>query len=1086
MAVKNISTFDIEDAQMIGEEDLTNFALSSTEIEQAGLNEPQQTGVNFSPSSFFYIGTQSEHIYFDGPKRLIRSSDFSAGVSGWIIRGDGSVEFNDGIFRGSLVAGSISIGTSPNWFRVDTSGNTWWGAANFVDAPASITPAGVIKMRSGDIAGWTIDNTSIKDASGSVGFSSAVTGGDDIRLWAGNTTPASAPFYVTEAGVLFASSATISGSITATTGAIGGFDIGSDYIRDAANTFGLASTVTVGDDVRFWAGAAFASRATAPFRVTEAGVFVASSATITGVINANTGYIGGATGWVVTANNIKDVAGLVGFSNTVTGGDDIRIWAGNATPASAPFRVTESGALVASSATITGVVTANTGFIGGATGWVVAANTIKDVAGLVGLSNVVTGGDDIRFWAGNTTPSSASFRVTESGALFASSATITGAITATSGAIGGWVVNATSIKDVAGLVGLSSAVTGGDDYRFWAGHVTPASAPFSVTEAGVLKATSGTIGGNTLGTNFISSTSFVSGPLGSGWRIQSNGSAEFQDVAVRGILRTSVFEKDTISAVNGMVLISKADVLASDMTALDASTVVITGETTFVANEVIRIKDGTNDEWMLVTNAASAPTYTVTRDLAGSYASNNNPVWKKGTAVVSMGVGAGSKTGFILLDSSSASSPFIDIYTRNSNTYSDTSLKARMGWLQGIVDSDVGLSSTDVWGLYSDSAYLKGTIVANSGRIGGASGWVITSNNIKDVAGLVGFSNTATGGDDIRIWAGNATPASAPFYVTESGVLVASSATISGSITATTGAVGGFNIGSDYIRDAADSFGLASTVTGGNDVRFWAGDTFANRATAPFRVYENGDITANQMTINGGIIDGTSTVNGSMASNVQQRAENIYTSGVFVGHKGDGLTVTNVNTTITRNYYTTDANTGGSFHTWRLSTNGGLGQFDRSSIGGANTSFNFNNNYDFFIRWKSVAGATNANLFWGILANGSVEPDPTVGIGATMTARHAAFIAATDGNIYASVADGTTQSLSAALTGITITTFNNYRIVLTSGSTALFYVNDVLKATLSSNVPSGTTLPNLFLGAQSTTSTKSDAIFYNNYILKVA
>lgn len=67
--------------------------------------------------------------------------------------------------------------------------------------------------------------------------------------------------------------------------------------------------------------------------------------------------------------------------------------------------------------------------------------------------------------------------------------------------------------------------------------------------------------------------------------------------------------------------------------------------------------------------------------------------------------------------------------------------------------------------------------------------------------------------------------------------------TVEGTIIATGGTIGGFDIGADYIRDSANSFGLASTVTGGNDVRFWAGATFANRATAPFRIYENGNIT---------------------------------------------------------------------------------------------------------------------------------------------------------------------------------------------------------------------------------------------------
>lgn len=79
-----------------------------------------------------------------------------------------------------------------------------------------------------------------------------------------------------------AAALTIVGSITATTGTIGGFSIGADYIRDSANTFGLASTVTTGDDVRFWAGAAFASRATAPARITEAGAAFFSNVTISG------------------------------------------------------------------------------------------------------------------------------------------------------------------------------------------------------------------------------------------------------------------------------------------------------------------------------------------------------------------------------------------------------------------------------------------------------------------------------------------------------------------------------------------------------------------------------------------------------------------------------------------------------------------------------------------------------------------------------------------------------------------------------------------------------------------------------------
>lgn len=134
---------------------------------------------------------------------------------------------------------------------------------------------------------------------------------------------------------------------------IGGFEIGADYVRDAANAMGLASTVTVGDDVRFWAGSTYASRSSAPFRVTEAGAVTASNATISGNITASSGAIGGFT---IDTDNIRDAANTFGLASTVSGSDDVRFFAGNsfANRASAPFRVTESGAVTASSMTITG------------------------------------------------------------------------------------------------------------------------------------------------------------------------------------------------------------------------------------------------------------------------------------------------------------------------------------------------------------------------------------------------------------------------------------------------------------------------------------------------------------------------------------------------------------------------------------------------------------------------------------------------------------------------------------------------------------------------------------------------------------
>jgi len=98
----------------------------------------------------------------------------------------------------------------------------------------------------------------------------------------------------------------------------------------------------------------------------------------------------------------------------------IAFYAGNATPGSAPFRVTSGGAM-----------TAESGSVGG---WTINSDSLALGSGSTarGMSAGSTS-----FFAGSGTPGSAPFRVTSAGALTATNATITGAITATSGSFSG-------------------------------------------------------------------------------------------------------------------------------------------------------------------------------------------------------------------------------------------------------------------------------------------------------------------------------------------------------------------------------------------------------------------------------------------------------------------------------------------------------------------------------------------------------------------------------------------------------------------------------------------------------------------------
>ena len=104
--------------------------------------------------------------------------------------------------------------------------------------------------------------------------------------------------------------------------------------------------------------------------------------------------------------------------------------------------------------------------------------------------------------------------------------------------------------------------------------------------------------------------------------------------------------------------------------------------------------------------------------------------------------------------------------------------------------------------------------------------------------------------------------------VTSAGTL-----TIVGAITATTGTIGGFSIGATTISatnltltsGAANTANIAvgtganlggmNSGNAGTDIAFWAGATFANRATAPFRVNLQGDVTATSITLPADVID---------------------------------------------------------------------------------------------------------------------------------------------------------------------------------------------------------------------------------------
>ena len=77
--------------------------------------------------------------------------NYTQGSAGFRLNNDGSVEFNDGTFRGDLVAGTIDIGN--NAFQVDSQGRLFMGASTFGGANFSVDANGTLVASGATIAG---------------------------------------------------------------------------------------------------------------------------------------------------------------------------------------------------------------------------------------------------------------------------------------------------------------------------------------------------------------------------------------------------------------------------------------------------------------------------------------------------------------------------------------------------------------------------------------------------------------------------------------------------------------------------------------------------------------------------------------------------------------------------------------------------------------------------------------------------------------------------------------------------------------------------------------------------------------------
>lgn len=413
----------------------------------------------------------------------------------------------------------------------------------------------------------------------------------------------------------------------------------------------------------------------------------------------------------------------------------------------------------------------------------------------------------------------------------------------------------------------------------------------------------------------------------------ADATAVLNELTVLSTLRAKEYELDHVQNLGGTFMVSPSFICTEGNTSVTVSaisgsevTFLIKDNATLTKTEIATASWVLNSQIKLSGKIGNTILANATGTITKSVDTNNH------TITVKVDVGSSTVGNFTVNTTYSGSqvSKLALMMIRNASGYrlgiylesyssenkkpvinifdgSDTNPKVVLGKLDGT--PKINNISPTGYGLYSDNAFLKGTIIATSGTIGG---FTLSTNSIQNgtfgqdgsVMMSLGSNNSASIGDsgningwtftagskfgvtkngamyatsgkiggfnidstylqssdktvglsasasDWAFWAGGAGTDTAKFRVNHAGKLWASNATIAGNITATSGKIGKYRISSNYLIT-----GSGSTCTGmGGDQAFWAGSDDSSKA--PFRVGYNGKLWASNATISG-IINST-------------------------------------------------------------------------------------------------------------------------------------------------------------------------------------------------------------------------------------
>ena len=369
----------------------------------------------------------------------------------------------------------------------------------------------------------------------------------------------------------------------------------------------------------------------------------------------------------------------------------------------------------------------------------------------------------------------------------------------------------------------------------------------------------------------IQSSDFEENVAGSGFRLTAanGGHLEVENATIRGTLKTTTFEKETVNAVGGQLYIANSTVLTSS--AINPNNIHESTQTTmsvenasgFVNGEIAIIKKvsptGFSTEYILINSSSrndpssevdASGNLFVTRGfgsgvsgISGSLGDTPGAAQSYSGSQVIVSTGR-LNTGFMRLNANpnDISTPFMDIVERTGSGIYDVELKTRLGDLSGVAGTRNIPSGFEGFGLMTETAFLSGS-------------------NIKLEAPrfLLGDLNSTFVSGSNR----NIEISSSRFHLQPDGDTI-----MQGKITATSGKIGSINIISDTLfSDNNTDTNSVPNITGSGiflsasgEFSFQSTGSFIRGesdgisiSTPNFSVTKDGVISATSGSFNGGI-----------------------------------------------------------------------------------------------------------------------------------------------------------------------------------------------------------------------------------------